>query len=96
VDGPWTDQSDEARRTRLGFSAATLGFLLGLLFYVKWPGVVWFSNDNGTKAWFSFAGVPLVLIAITFLLESLKREIQMTAPKCPASKLRARPLLPAN
>jgi hypothetical protein len=72
----WTDESVDARRTRLVVSAATLGFVLGLLFYVKWPGVVWFSNDNGTKAWFSFAGVPLVLIAITFLLESLNKRFK--------------------
>jgi hypothetical protein len=72
----WTDESDDARRTRLVVGAATLGFVLGLLFYVKWPSVIWFSNDNATKAWVSFAGVPLVLIAITFLLESLNKRLK--------------------
>jgi len=73
---PWSDKSGDARRMRLSVASLTVGFGLGLACYAKWPWMIWFSNDNGTKAWVSFAGVPLVLIAITFLLESLNKRFK--------------------
>ena len=73
---PWSDISDSAKKTRLCVAALFVGLVLGLLFYVKWPGVIWFTNDRSTQAWIAFAIVPLILIAFTFVLESLNKRFK--------------------
>ena len=72
----WTDESDSARQMRLTVASLTVGFVLGLVFYAIWPGIIWFSSDKATKAWFAFAGLPLIVIALTFLVESLNNKIR--------------------
>jgi hypothetical protein len=69
----WTDTSEKARSARLATGAITVGVVLGVLFFKVWPGIIWFSNVTSTRAWFALAGVPLILVAVTFSLESLRK-----------------------
>jgi hypothetical protein len=71
----WSQISGPARRMRLSVGGLFLGFVAGTVLYKYFPGAFWFSDDRSTRAWAAFAGLPLVLLAITFFLESLSKRL---------------------
>ncbi|HYW71609.1 MAG TPA: hypothetical protein VE961_11280 [Pyrinomonadaceae bacterium] len=70
----WKDVNDEAKQIRVFVGAVTSGLILGVVFYVLpilFKSLNVFGNDNGTKAWIAFVGVPVASVALTFWLESI-------------------------
>ncbi len=86
---PWSDSSDVARKTRLIAGALMMGLLLGALVYVRWPQVIWFINEQDTKAWTAFVGIPIIVLAIVFFLNSLNGKFATTAAVAGETRLAA-------
>ena len=69
----WTATTDNARRTRLGAGSFTIGVSLGILALIYLPGSLSFFFDPSWKLWIALVGIPLLLMVITFVLESVRR-----------------------
>lgn len=68
-------QTESARKYRLCAGALVAGVLLGVFFYTVYPGLLLSVVDPSAKAWVAFLGVPILLLAFTFFLESLRRKL---------------------
>jgi hypothetical protein len=65
-------QTAEGRRYRLCAGSLVAGVIVGYFFYAVWPTVLSSLVDPAARGWIAFTAIPIVLLACTFYLESLR------------------------
>ena len=75
----WT-QTDVGRAYRRRAGALTVGVILGYVFYAVYPKVLSSLIDRSARGWIAFAGLPILLLAFTFFLESLRKNLGKPGP----------------
>ncbi len=68
-------QPDPGPKYRLFTGSLAVGVLLGALCYTVWPRPLSFLDDPSAKAWAAFAGIPILFLAFTVFLESLRTKL---------------------
>lgn len=67
--------TEPARKYRLCASALAVGLILGLFVYSYHPGVLSFLDEPWAKVAAAFGGGPILLLAFTFFLDSLRKQL---------------------
>lgn len=68
-------QTELGRKYRLFTGSLAVGVILGVLCYTVFPRLLSFLDDPSAKAWMAFAGLPILLLAFTFFLESVRTKL---------------------
>jgi hypothetical protein len=63
------------RKYRLCVGALAAGVTIGVFVYRCHPNLLSFLNDPSKKIAVAFGGVPILLLALTFFLESLRSKL---------------------
>jgi len=68
-------QTESARKYRLCAGAIAVGVILGIFIYWWHPNLLSFLIDPWWKLAVAFGGLPILLLALTFFLESLRKKL---------------------
>ena len=68
-------QTDLGRGYRLCAGALAIGIILGYVFYAVCPKVLSSLIDSSARPWIAFGVLPILLLAFTFYLESLRTKL---------------------
>jgi hypothetical protein len=68
-------QAGEGRKYRLCAGSLAAGVIPGYLFYAVWPTLLSSLVDPAARGWIAFTAFPILLLASTFYLESLRMKL---------------------
>lgn len=68
-------QTNVGRKYRLCAGSLAAGVIAGYVFYFVCPDVLSSLVDPAARGWIAFTGFPILLLAVTFYLESLRTRL---------------------